>query len=564
MVNWQSRKTGDILLLANGIVLVILINLLSSLYFFRVDLTEENRYSLKESTRALLRELDDVVYVEIFLEGELNSAFQRFQKSIREQLEVFRIYSDNKIQFTFTDPSQAISDKAKNEFMADLAARGIQPIRVIDTQNGQRLEKIIFPGALISYGGFETGVTLLKGNKARTSEEEINQSIEGVEYEVANAIYKLTNTNPKVIGLVSGHGELDSLEAADFNQALSEFYKTERVMLDHSNSLNQYDALIIAKPQLEFPESHKFKIDQYIMAGGKVLFLIDKFRARMDSVSAENYTPAPYDLKLDDLLFKYGVRINYDLVQDLNAALYQVVIGENNGKPRMQLIEWPFFPLLNHYPEHPITRNLDAVLARFVSSIDTVRATGVRKSPLLLTSTYSRTSGAPVNLSINDVLKNTTPEAFSNPHIPVAYLLEGSFTSLYKNRFLPEGAEKEKFREQSSPTKIIVVADGDIARNEINPATGQPQPLGFDRTSNYTFANKELLMNMLTFLTDENGLISARTKSVKIRPLDKTRISTEKSKWQVINIVLPLVMLIIFGVTRGIWRKRKFAQFKNA
>lgn len=561
MVNWQNKKTGDILLLANGIVLAILLNILSSLFFFRIDLTDENRYSIKESTRQMLQQLDDVVYVEVFLEGELNSGFQRFQKSIRETLEVFRTYSGNKVQYIFTDPSQAMGDKAKNEFMAELASKGVQPIRVVDNKNGQRVEKIIFPGALISYGGFETGVMLLKGNKARTSEEEINQSIEGIEYEVGNAIYKLTNTNPKVIGLVRGHGEPDNASLADFLNSLSESYTVRPVTLNRTGPLRDFNVLIIAKPSFGFSEKEKFILDQYIMHGGKAIFLLDRFRIDMDSIAAEGYLPPPNELNLDDMLFKYGVRINYDLVQDLNAARYHIVTGETGGKPRMQMIDWPYFPLINHYAGHPVTRNLDAVLTKFISSIDTVRAAGVRKTPLLLTSPYSKTSGAPVNISINEIIKNTNPDSYTQGHIPVAYLLEGTFTSLFKNRFVPNETDATVFKENSMPTNIIVVADGDLVCNDVNPNTGQPQPLGFDRSSGYTFANKDLVANMLAYLTEEDGLINARARSVKIRPLDKNRIASEKIQWQTTNLLLPLVVLVVFGIVRGVLRKRKFAHF---
>ncbi len=561
MVNLHSKKLGAFLLLANIVVVIILINVLAVNHFFRIDLTEEKRYSIKQPTQDILETLDEKIYIEVYLEGELNAGFKRFQKAIKETLEEFRIYSRNKVQYVFTDPGVAASQKARSEFMADVASKGIQPTNVIDNNDGQRMEKIIFPGAVISYGGFETGVMLLKGNKANTPEEEINQSIEGIEYELANAIQKLVNTDRKQVGFTKGHNELDSLQVAGFKHVLQEVYDVHDVDLNDNNLLSDYNVLIIAKPKTAFSELHKFKIDQYVMSGGKVMFLLDKMEASMDSASNENYFAFPYELNLDDQLFKYGVRINFDLLEDRSAGRYPVVTGETGGKPQLQLMDWPFFPLINHYADHPITRNLDAVVTRFVSSMDTVKAVGVKKIPLLKTSQYARAVSAPVNVSLNNLRRNVQKEDYTRSFIPIGYLLEGSFTSLYKNRFLPPGVSKEHFKEKSRDTKIIVIADGDMARNEVNPRTVQPQPLGFDPFSQYTFANRDLLMNALAYLTNDQGLIGVRNKDIKIRPLDRDKVRTEKVKWQVINLVVPLVLLLLFGLVRAFVRKKKYAKF---
>lgn len=561
MVNWQSKKLGDILLLANGMALIILINLMASYSFFRLDLTEENRFSIKPQTKQLLEALEEPVYVEVFLAGDLNPSFTRFQKSIRETLEEFRVYSKGKVRFIFTDPNTAMGEKARNEFMQDLAARGVQPRNVIDTRDGQRVEKIIFPGALVSYDGFETGISLLKGNAAEGSEAVINQSIEGVEYEVANAIYKLSNTDRKRIGLLQGHGELDSLEIAAFRIALREQYEVGMPSIQNLEQLTSYDAIIIAKPREKFEEKDKFLLDQYLMQGGKVMFLLDKLEATMDSASREDYYAFPYNLNLDDQLFKYGVRVNVNLVQDRASALYPVVTGNSGGKPQMQLLEWPFFPLVNRYSEHEITRNLDAVVTKFASSVDTVKAVGVTKTALLFSSQYSRSLTPPVRVSINDVRSNIDPQSYNEPFIPIGYLLEGNFNSLYKNRFVPEGITTKEILSESKVTKVIVIGDGDLARNEVNPRTGQAMALGFDRFSNYTFANQELLLNAVAWLVNENGLLAARTKEVKIRPLDKEKVKNERITWQVINMTTPLLSIVLFGVVWAYARRKRFASF---
>jgi ABC-2 type transport system permease protein len=560
MVNLKSKQSGDFLMLANGIVLIVLINLLSSLYFHRFDLTEEKRYSIKEPTKEILKKLDDNVFIEIYLEGELNAEFRRFQKAIRETVEEFRIYSGNKIQYTFTDPSLALNQKARNEYIAELASKGVKPTNVIANSNGQKSEKLIFPGAVISYGSAETGLTLLKGNKAGTPAEEINQSIEGIEFELANAIHKLTTEDRKTIGIVTNHGEPDALKLVAFTNAASEVYEVKPV--DLTSPLQQpLDVLVFTKPTRGFTAIEKYNLDQYIMSGGKVLFLLDKLEASMDSASQNNYFAFPYNLDLDDQLFKYGLRINLDLIQDRNSGLYPVITGQTGGKPKIQLMNWPYFPLLNRYADHPITRNLDAVVTRFVSSVDTIKTAGIKKTPLIFTSQYSRTVNAPVSVNINEIRKNLSSENFTQSFIPVSYLLEGKFTSLYKNRFLPEGTSAKDFKEESVPTKIIVVADGDLALNEVNPRTQQPQALGFDPFTNYTFANQDLLLNMLAYLIDEGGLIHTRNKEVKIRPLDKEKIVSEKVMWQIINLVLPLIVLIAYGIVRVYLRKRKFANF---
>lgn len=563
MVNWMKRrKTGDLLLLANGLVLLVLLNLLASFYFFRLDLTEEKRYTIKPQTKELLSNLEEEVFVEVFLEGDLNSGFKRFQKSIRETLGEFRIYSNNNVNFIFTDPTLAMGEKARNEYMSELASKGISPTNVIENKDGQRVEKFVFPGALVSVGGFETGVMLLKGSRTQGSQEALNQSIENVEFELANAIYKLTNSNRKKIGMVRGHGELDSLQIASFNNALLEQYDIFQVDINRKAAIGDYEALIVAKPRTEFSEQEKYKLDQYLMRGGKLLLLLDRLDANMDSASSENYFAFPYNLNLDDQLFRYGIRINPDLVQDRVSGKYPIVVGNEGGKARLMQLDWPFFPLINQYADHPITRNLDASQTKFISSIDTVKAIGVRKTPLLFSSPYSRKLTAPVKVGVNDLRKQMNEGSFNAGPIPVAYLLEGNFTSLYKNRFAPSGVDTLGFKANSSSTKIMVVADGDMARNDVNPRQNTPQSLGYDPFTKYTFANQDLLLNMVAYLTNENGLIAARNKEVKIRPLDKQKIQSERTYWQLINLVLPLVLLLLFGLVWVYLRKAKYAKFK--
>lgn len=558
MVNWKSKQLEDILKLLIGLVVVIIVNQLAGKFYQRFDLTEEGMYSIKPPTKEILRSLDDVVYVEVYLDGALNAGFKRLRNSIEETLEEFRVYGGSNIQYTFNDPTRAMSQNAKNEFMQSLIQKGIQPTNIIDNRNGQRVERLVFPGAVISYGGVEKGVMLLKGNQSLTAEQKLNQSIENIEYELASTINELSSVERKTVGLIQGHGTLSDIEIAGLTNGLREQYLVKSVSLNDKVNVN---ALIIAKPTKRFSEKEKYHLDQYLMNGGNVFFLLDKLRANMDSAVNEHNYSFPVDLNLDDQLFKYGARINNDLIQDNSSGVYPIVVGNMGDQPQVRLMPWPFFPLINRFGDHPITKNLNAIVGRFVSTVDTVAVPGVKKTPLLFTSDYSRSVNAPVKVSIQDLRKNLTPDMLNEQNIPVAWLLEGSFPSLYKNRFKPEGVDAKDFVEVANgDASILVVGDGDIAKNDVNPKTGQPQELGFDPFLNETFANKEFIMNALAYMMDSDGLILARNKEVKIRPLDKVKVETESLKWQVINLVMPVVLLIIFGVVRYYLRKRKFTK----
>ncbi|MBS1978421.1 MAG: gliding motility-associated ABC transporter substrate-binding protein GldG [Bacteroidetes bacterium] len=561
MVKWSQRKWSDVLWLANGLVLAVVLNQLASLYFFRLDLTEEKRYSIKAQTKELLQGLDDDVYVEVFLEGDLNSGFRRLRKAIRETLEEFRIYSNNKVHYTFTNPSTAAGKKAQQEFMASLSAKGIQPMNVIENKDGKRTEKLVFPGALVSYGGAETGVMLLKGNRTQSSQEVLNQSVEGIEFEIANAIHKLSATRRKQIGWMTGHGEGEGPTTAGIRSALLDSYDVRMVSLDEESRLNKYDVLILAKPTRAFSERHKYLLDQYLLHGGKLLWFVDELEVNMDSVSTDNYFAIPYKLNIEDQLFRYGVRINMDLVQDRVSLLSPVVTGSLNGQPQITTMEWPLFPMVNQYADHPVTRNLDAIALHFASSMDTVKAPGVKRTPLIFSSPYSRKTAAPVKVSINDLRKEMKPENFQSGPYVMGYLLEGKFTSLYRNRFLPEGVDSAGFRKEGE-SRMIVVSDGDLVRNEVNPRTGQTQELGFDSYSGRTFANKDLVMNMVDWLADDTGLINLRVKEVKIRPLDKEKITTQKSTWQLLNVAGPVLVIILLGWVKAWIRRKVYTQFE--
>jgi gliding-associated putative ABC transporter substrate-binding component GldG len=562
MVDLNSKRTADVLRFLIGLMLLVILNQLAGRFPLRWDLTEEKRYSIQAPTKDLLRNLEDQVFIDVYLDGALPAGFARLRKSIEETLDEFKVYAGDNLQYKFVDPSTAASGASRNQFYASLAEKGIQPSNVIDTREGERTEKLVFPGAVVAQGTREKGVLLLKGNKGAGPDQQLNQSIEGLEYELASAIRGLSSSNEQRIGLVTGHGELGDQDITDLTSSLSSQYRLGNVNLSIYQDLIGYDALLVLKPTQAYTEVEKYNLDQFIMQGGKAIFFIDALHLDMDSIRGEGTYAFPYQTNLDDLLFRYGVRINKDLVVDRFGQRYPVVVGTIGNQPNLQWMPWPFYPLLNHKGDHPIVRNLDAVSSRLVSSIDTVKAEGVHKIPLLFSSQYSLSAEYPVKVSLNDLRKDFNPETFNQGPIPLAYLLEGRFTSLYKNRLTPEGVVSQNRLDEGN-SSILVVADGDMMTSQINPKTDRPLPMGFDLASQQeAFANRDFLLNAVSYLLNEDGIINARNKEVKIRPLDTVRIANSKLQWQVFNLVTPLVILIIYGIGRHLIRKRKYANFE--
>ncbi|MCF6353406.1 MAG: gliding motility-associated ABC transporter substrate-binding protein GldG [Cyclobacteriaceae bacterium] len=555
----ESKRLTIALEIAIAISIAILVNSLGSFFFVRLDLTEENRYSISPATKELLENLEDDIYIEAYLEGELPAAFKRMRGALEETLTEFSIYSNGKIQFQFINPDQAVSQKSRNQFIMSLARKGIQPTDVFLTEEGKRIQKRIMPGVVISYGSAEKGVQLFKGNKAASPEERLNQSIEGIEYELANAIQDIIGLNLPSLGIIRGHNELDSANFISLHQALDKRYLLKIIDLTSVDKIPTVDAILLAKPTTRFSSTDKYKLDQYLMNGGTGLFLLDKVAVNMDSANVGTFS-FPYDLDLDDQLFTYGVRINNDLVQDFVSGTYPIVVGNEGEQAKIQLLQWPYFPVINEYSKHSTVRNLDATLTRFASSIDTVKAAGVKKTLLFSSSPYARKLMSPTLVDLNLMQQALDPAKFTTKNIPMGYLLEGRFTSFFKNKFLPEGQSKKHFKPEGG-TKLIIISDGDLARNDLDPKTGQPLPLGYDPFTNQTFANQDLILNLLTYLTRGNGLITARSKQVLIRPLDKVKLKNGKLVWQLINVALPVVLLILFGIAYNWVRRRKYTRF---
>jgi ABC-2 type transport system permease protein len=540
--------------------IVILINIIVSRYFFRIDLTEDKRYSISDTSKDILKGLDDVVYVEVYLEGQFPAGFKRLQESIKEMLDEFRIYGGNNIQYKFVDPGAETDNERRNRIFKTLAQKGIQPTNLFAKENDQEIKRLIFPGALVAYKEKEAPVMFLKGNKGESPEEILNQSVEGLEFELITAIRQLTQTKRKSIGFIEGHGEYPQNRVSDISQTLTKFYDVYRIDLAQVKSLENYDALVIARPRTAYSEKEKFMLDQFIMKGGKVLFYMDPVNIDIDSIGENGTLATAYNSNLDDLLFKYGVRLNANLIQDVNSGSYPMNVGNFGDRPEIRLVKWKYFPLLNTYAKHPIVKNLNAIYSRFVSSIDTVKANGIKRTPLVLTSKDTKVLNAPFAVEFNQAKKSADPGEFNKGSLPVYYLLEGSFTSLYKNRPLPVSGAG--FIDHGKPTKLIVCSDADVITNELGN-NGRELPMGFDKFDGKLYGNKDLVVNSVDYLLDDKGIVDIRSKEITLRPLDKFKVDGERSQWQIINLAGPVLLLLVFGVARYYLRKRKYENFKG-
>lgn len=558
MMPLDSPRLYHIQILIIAVLGSILLYQVSDRNTLQIDFTEEKRFTLHPSVNRLVSKLEDPVTIEVFLSGELPSNFKRLQNAIRQKLERFALEADQNIQFKFSDPSIAASTQARNRYYRQLIDKGIQPSNISYVRDGQKTEKLVFPGAILNYRGQEIGITLLKGNRTRSIDEMLNQSIEGLEYELANAIQQLTSGQKRRIGFVTGHNDLDSAELAGFTNAVLSRYELYRIDLrNRQTSLKGYDAVVIGKPSVPFTEEEKFFLDQYVMNGGNMLFFMDALSVNMQEAEGEGTIAVPNELNLDDLLFRYGIRVNRDYVADVNCGNTPVVTGIIGDQPRIELLPWPYWPIVTNYSSHPIVRNLDATWFRGASTIDTVKADGIIKTPLFLTSPYTRVFGPPVRISYNDLNDKLKPEAFTSGPQTLGYVLEGKFTSLYKNRFLPEVVNKQNYQEDGIEAKIVVVSDGDFIRNDFSLENDNPLPMGMDTYSQVKYANEDFLVNALDYVVDDYGLMAARRRELKIRPLDRVKVESSGSFWKWMNIGTPILLVVIFGLAKSFIRKAK-------
>jgi ABC-2 type transport system permease protein len=559
----SSNKRKDITAVIITIAVLILLNVIGKVVFNRFDLTSEKRYTLSESTKKLLKELDDVVYLKIYLQGDFNPSFTRLKNETKELLDEYRSYSNNNLEYEFINPLENPNKEETDKIERQLFEKGIIPEQVIDKTAEKVSETLIWPGAIVTYKGRQSVWQIFRRQLGYEQEQSINNSVQELEYGLSNAIRKTTLIKKPEVLFIEGHDELDTITCADFMRSLTEYYNVSRVKINNKlYALKGADAIIIAQPDSAFDEKDKFIIDQFIMNGGKALWLIDPVYVNRDTFNMKGYTLGfKNELNLDDILFKYGVRLNPVLVQDMQCSQVPVNVGFKQGQPNFKLFPWVYYPLLLPSSSHPIAKNLDLIRTEFIGTLDTVYSRNVKKTVLLQTSKYTKTQPTPARLALGMVKFKLKEDQFKNSFQNVACLLEGSFESVYKNR-LPSVFYNDTtfhFKENGKPTKMIVVADGDIAKNEYQKSTGMIYPLGYDVFTRQQFANKNFLLNCMNYLLDDEGLLQIRSREVKLRLLDKKKINLQKTKWKLTNVALPLLLVIVFGLLQFYIRKKKYS-----
>lgn len=575
----KNLKKNQIITFLVTILIVVVVNVIGSFVFTRFDLTSEKRYTLSNTTKEILGNLNDYVYFKVYLEGDFPAGFKKLRRETKEMLDEFRAYSKY-IDYEFINPSESNDPAERNETYKILYQSGLNPTDLnVRNADGSTKQMIIWPGALVSYrNDTEIAIDLLESQMGQSDEEALNASMQNLEFRLIDAVKKVTRLQKPNIAFIQGHGELSGQEIYDITQTLSQNYNVGFVEIDgkidalmhrtqnedNVKAFVSYDAIVVAKPTLPFDERDKFLIDQYIMHGGKVLWLVEPVYATMDSLQDQESTIGiEQDLNLDDMLFKYGVRLNRNLLLDLTCAALPIRTGQVAGQAQLEYFRWFYFPLLQAASNHPIVRNMNAIKADFVSSIDaTTSANGIDQIPLLKTSDYTKISGAPVFISLSMLRQTPDKRMFPSKGQNVAYLLKGSFPSLYANRIPQEIAESQemRFMEESVPTAMIVVGDGDIIRNQIEVKRKAPLPLGYDQYTGNTYANKEFIENCISYLVDGEGLIDIRSRELKIRLLDTTKIAQERTKWQLINTLVPIALIIALGFVMAFIRKRKYSK----
>lgn len=579
----KDLKKRQIISFLLTIVIIVIINVIGNFVFKRFDLTAEKRYTISETSKDILRNLDDYVYFKVYLEGDFPAGFKQLRRETKEMLDEFRAYSKF-IDYEFINPNTATDDKERADMFRQLYQSGLNPTEVtVRNNDGSSSQMVIWPGALVSYHNeTELAIDLLETQLTQSSSEALNASVQNLEFRLIDAIKKVTRKQKPVVAFIEGHGELSDVEVYDISQELAKSYIVKRVAIDgkvdalmHRTEPDQngdikafpsYDAIVIAKPTQPFSEKDKFLIDQYIMHGGKVLWLVEPVFATMDSLQNQESTMGiDQDLNLDDMLFKYGVRMNHNLLLDLNCAALPVRTGQVAGQAQLEFYRWFYFPLLQAASDNPIVRSVNPIKADFVSSLDaTSSAMGINQIPLLKTSDYTKVSGVPAFITLAMLKQTPDRRMFPQTGQNTAYLLKGTFPSLYANRIPTDIAESKEmqFLEESEPTAMIVVADGDIIRNQIEIKRREPLPLGYDQYTGNTYGNKDFIMNAMSYLIDGEGLVNIRLRELKIRLLDQTKISHSRTKWQVINTLIPTALIVVLGVVLALIRRKKYTKKK--
>lgn len=529
---------------------------------FRIDLTEEKRYSLHPSTLKLLEGIDRPLHVDILLTGEqLPGGMRRLQKSIEETVRTFNAYSGENITVSYFDPLE-VTDSLKEEFIYTLADYGIRPTNLFVNKATGQQEQLIFPGILVSDDTYETGALILKGERGMTAEQTLNASIENLEFEIAQAIQKLLYPQKTALAMIIGHGELAEDDGFGMVEALNGRYELFKVPMEQAKKvedLSSFAAVFILGPDSTFSDRELFLLDQYVMGGGNLIVAVEGVNLDLSQLAGQGALALPQENSLDRLLFRYGIRVNKDLIQDLNFGVIPVMGGNFGNQEQLVPLPWPYHFQAGRMYSHPITKGLDQVNFRYSSSLDTVKADGVKKTPLLFSSNRSRILPLPHLISLTAFQEPPLESEFALQNLPLAYLLEGEFTSLFKNRFVPEEFAGITVKN-SGKGKVLVLGDASVFQSQINLSNQEPLPLGEDPLAQTSYANKQFLENILQYLTDPEGIIATRTKVLQIRPLNKVKVAEEKQMWQLINLGIPVLFLGLMGGLIGLLRVKRFSR----
>jgi gliding-associated putative ABC transporter substrate-binding component GldG len=553
-----TRKKSALLLLA-----LALINILGHFFFYRFDLTQDKRYTLSAISLKLIKEIKEPLQIEVFLKGNFPGEFKKLQSETQQFLEEFKAYNSN-ITFQFINPLENETDR--DTVMASFMAQGMLPVNVTINDKGKQTQEVVFPWALATYEGRTIKVPLLKNNMGASTAQKVVSSVQHLEYAFAHAIHTISKPKQKKIAVIKGNGELHDVLMADFIKQVRENYFIGTFTLDSVAKkpaeslayLKKYDMAIIAKPTEAFSDQEKLVLDQFILGGGKTLWLIDQVNIELDSL----YNPSgsslayPFDLNLNDLFFKYGIRINPTLVKDVLATPIALATGEKGSGTQYTQYPWFYSPLIYPNAKHPIVSNVDGIKFQFTNGMEVLK-NDLKKTVLLQSSPYSKTVGAPIQVRLDMVSERPEQAEFTGKgSIPVAVLVEGEFHSVYENRVLPFA--DRTFQKIGIPNKMIVVSDGDVIRNQLDKEY-QPLELGYDKWTNKLYGNKEFMLNCVNYLLDDTGLINIRSKTVALPLLDQEKVYANYTASQVITIGLPLLLLAAFGLVFTLLRKRKYA-----
>jgi gliding-associated putative ABC transporter substrate-binding component GldG len=547
----MSKKLKNSLLL---LISLLIINICTQSIYKRIDVTEDHRFTLSETSKNIISKVNEPLFITVYLEGDFPSEFKRLQLETRQHLE--ELTAENAlIKFKFEIPDQQ---------QDALIKRGMMPSKLTVEEAGKFSEAIIFPWAEISYGKKLSIVSLLPTAIVSSQDEQLQKAIENLEFSFSNAINSITQTAQKKVAVISGNGELEDIYLYSFLSEVAKKYRLGKITLDSVSTnpqetlkkMSAFDLAIIAKPTQKFTAKEKFTLDQFITNGGKTLWMIDNVQADLDSLFTNGKMLAyPRDLNLTNLLFTYGVRINTTLIKDLYAAEIPLATGIIGNQPQFQNLEWLYHPLVRGNPNHAITKNISPVRLQFANSIDTLK-NNIKKTPLLVSSLLTRKIGTPNFIELASISDRVLESDYQSGKQLFAVLLEGDFNSAYKNRIKP--FQTKRYKEQATNNKMILVADGDIVKNQI--LKEQPVDLNKDKWTHQQFGNKDFLLNAVDYLLDDSGIIQLRNKTLQIKLLDKQKAFKERLFWQFLNVVLPLMILLVFGIVFKILRNRKYAK----